>query len=119
MRFKIDENLPDALVALLTESGYDACTARQESLHGRPDLELAAACRSEKRTIITLDLDFSDITMFPPEEYSGIVVLRVRRQDRPHILSVVRSMLPLFETEPLQGHLWIVEEDRVRVWHRG
>lgn len=118
MRFKIDENLPDALVALLAEKGHEACTARQETLNGRTDLDLAAACRSEKRTIITLDLDFSDITMFPPEEYSGIVVLRVRRQDRSHILSVVRALLPLFDTEPLDGHLWIVEETRVRLWQR-
>jgi Domain of unknown function (DUF5615) len=35
MKFKIDENLPDALVALLSGYGHDAMTARQETLNGR------------------------------------------------------------------------------------
>jgi predicted nuclease of predicted toxin-antitoxin system len=118
MQFKIDENLPDALVALLAEQGHEASTVRHQSLNGRPDVEVAAACRSERRALITLDLDFSDITAFPPEEYAGIIVLRVRSQSRPQILSVFKSVLPLLETERLDGHLWIVEEQRVRVWHR-
>jgi len=118
MRFKIDENLPDALVRLLVEKGYDACTARQETLNGRPDIEVAAACRSERRAIVTLDLDFSDITAFPPEDYAGIIVLRVRSQSTPHIVAIFESLLPLLGTEPLDGHLWIVEERRVRVWRR-
>lgn len=119
MQFKIDENLPDSLVALLAENGHDASTARDESLNGRPDVDLAARCKSERRAIVTLDLDFSDITAFPPEEYSGIVVLRVRSQSRAHIISVFQSLLPLLLTEPLDGHLWIVEDNRVRVWRRG
>jgi predicted nuclease of predicted toxin-antitoxin system len=118
MQFKIDENLPDALVALLGGKGHDACTARQQTLNGRPDIELAAACRSERRAIVTLDLDFSDITAFPPEEYAGIIVLRVRSQSKPHIVAVFQSVLPLLDTEPLDGYLWIVEEHRVRVWNR-
>ena len=118
MRFKIDENLPDELAALLREKGHDASTARDESLNGRPDLDLAAVCRSERRTIVTLDLDFSDITAFPPEEYAGIIVLRVRSQSKAHVLSVFKALLPIFETEPLDKKLWIVEEDRVRVWYR-
>jgi predicted nuclease of predicted toxin-antitoxin system len=103
---------------LLAGDGHDAVTARQQALNGRPDTELASACRGERRAIVTLDLDFSDITAFPPEQYAGIIVLRLRSQSRPHIMAVFQSVLPLLDTEPLDGHLWIVEEDRVRVWHR-
>jgi predicted nuclease of predicted toxin-antitoxin system len=118
MRFKIDENLPDALVGVLAEQGHDVCTARDQALNGRPDIDLAAACRAEDRAIVTLDLDFSDITAFPPENYAGIIVLRVRSQSKPHIVSIFWALLPLLLTEPLKGHLWIVEENRVRVWYR-
>lgn len=118
MQFKIDENLPDAVVALLSGQGHDAMTVRQQTLNGRPDSDVAAACKSERRALVTLDLDFSDITAFPPEEYSGIIVLRVRSQSRAHIVSVFEAVLPLLATEPLEGHLWIVEEHRVRMWHR-
>ena len=118
MRFKVDENLPDALAALLRDRGHDACTAREQTLNGRPDRDLAARCRDEGRAIVTLDLDFSDITAFPPEEYSGIIVLRVRSQSKAEVVSVFRAVLPLFDTEPLDGYLWIVEESRVRMWRR-
>lgn len=118
MRFKIDENLPDELAVLLRDNGHEASTAHDESLNGRPDVDLAAVCKSERRTIVTLDLDFSDITAFPPEEYAGIIVLRVRSQSKAHVLSVFTGVLPIFETEPLDRKLWIVEEERVRVWYR-
>jgi predicted nuclease of predicted toxin-antitoxin system len=118
MQFKIDENLPDAIVALLAADGHDVCTVRAQTLNGRPDVELAAACKSERRAIVTLDLDFADITAFPPEEYAGIIVLRVRSQSKAHIVDVFESVLPLLVKEPLDGYLWIVEEHRVRVWNR-
>jgi predicted nuclease of predicted toxin-antitoxin system len=118
MRFKIDENLPEALVTSLTQHGHDACTVRQQQLNGRPDVELGAMCRSERRTIITLDLDFSDITAFPPEEYAGIIVLRLRSQSKAHIVSVFQSVLPL----PKRGTVGRSSLDRgkhrIRVWHR-
>lgn len=81
-------------------------------------MDIAAACRGERRTIVTLDLDFSDITAFPPEDYAGIIVLRVRSQSKAHVLSVLTALLPIFETEQIDKKLWIVEEDRVRVWYR-
>jgi hypothetical protein len=43
------------------------------------------------------------------------MVLRLKRQERPLVLEVFERLLPLLETEPLEKHLWIVEEDRVRI----
>jgi len=83
---------------------------------GRPDPDIAAVCLAEKRAIITLDLDFADIRTYPPASYAGLVVLRVSSQDREHVLAVCRGLLPMFETEVLAGALWIVEDERVRIW---
>jgi len=44
-----------------------------------------------------------------------LIVLRLKRQERPLVLEVFERLLPLLETEPLDGHLWIVEEERVRI----
>lgn len=118
MRFKVDENLPDEFAVILLDAGHDASTVRDQALGGHPDSEVAALCRSEQRALITLDLGFADIRAYPPEERAGIVVFRVRSQDRAHLIAVLRRALPLFETEPLVEHLWIVEEERVRIWRR-
>lgn len=115
MRFKTDENLPLALCELLRSAGHDAASVHEQSLVGRPDLDIAAVCVAEKRAIVTLDLDFADIRTYPPDAYPGIVVLRLSTQDREHVLAVCRALLPMFDSEELDGSLWIVEDQRVRI----
>jgi hypothetical protein len=58
---------------------------------------------------VPLDLGFADIRTYPPESYSGLIVLRLARQDKLHVLSVFRKMLKAVDREPLEGRLWIVE----------
>jgi hypothetical protein len=65
--------------------------------------------------MVTLDTDFADIRVYPPGQYSGIVVVRLRRQDKPYVLGIFARLMLLFLIEPLEGHLWIVEEDRIRI----
>lgn len=64
---------------------------------------------------MTLDLDFADICTYPPEEYSGLIVLRIARQDKPHVLDMFWKVLEVIGREPLEGRLWIVEERRIRI----
>ena len=52
---------------------------------------------------------------YPPRDYSGLVVLRLQRQDKPRVLAVVAAVVPLLGEEPLEGRLWIVDESRVRI----
>ena len=86
-----------------------------EGLRGTDDLTIADRCKKEGRVIVTLDLDFANITFYPPEDYSGLIVLRVVDQSRPHVMNVFNEVLDLIDRSPLQGHLWIVEEHRVRI----
>jgi predicted nuclease of predicted toxin-antitoxin system len=115
-RFKIDENLPKEVASLLEAYGYDALIMHEQSHAGTPDSELAKVCRSEERVIVTLDLDFSNVRIYPPEEHPGIIVLRLEHQDKETVLSVVTRMLSLLSVESLKEKLWIVEADRVRIW---
>ena len=101
---------------MLCEAGHDACTVNDQGLGGASDTRVAEVCKLEHRAIVTLDLDFSNIRAYPPEQFAGLIVLRVARHDANHIRSVVRSILPQLEHESLAGCLWIVEESRVRIW---
>lgn len=115
MRFKVDENLHPDAAELLRQNGHDAFTIFEQSLRGRADAAIAAVCRNERRALVTLDLDFSDVRAYPPADYAGIVVLRLVDQSRPAVQRVLQRVVPLFATEPLVGHLWIVEEAQVRI----
>ena len=78
MKFKIDENLPVEIAALLQQAGYDTTTVWSEQLSGQPDSSIAAICQREQRVLVTLDTDFGDIRAYPPEQYSGFIVLRLK-----------------------------------------
>lgn len=115
MKFKIDENLPIEVAELLQKEGYKCKTVQEQSLKGSTDSRIISVCRSEERVIVTLDMDFSDIRSYPPEQYSGIVVLRLERQDKLHVLEAVRQFIQILASEPLAQRLWIVEEGRIRI----
>ena len=115
MRFKIDENLPLELAEELWAAGHEAATADGQRLVGASDRHLSEVCKAESRAFVTLDLDFADIRTYPPGEHPGIIVLRLLRQDKIHVGDVFRRMLNAVGHEPLEGRLWIVEEERIRI----
>lgn len=115
MRFKIDENLPVEIAELLINAGHDAETVNDQQMQGVRDPILIDTCKSEQRVLVTLDTDFSDIRAYPPEEFSGIIVLRVRIQAKHHLIKVFHSIISLIGRESLKQHLWIVEENKVRI----
>lgn len=115
MHFKIDENLPIEIAEILNNAGHDAKRVHSQQLQGTKDRHLIDTCRNEHYVLITLDLDFSDIRAYPPEEFSGIIVLRVQNQAKNHVIKVFRSIIPLIGQEPLIQHLWIVDETKIRI----
>ena len=115
MKFKIDENLPIEAAEILQQAGYDARTVLQQNIGGRADAEIASVCQRERRALVTLDTDFSDLRTYPPKLYPGLIVLRLRRQEKPRVLEVLRHLIPVLASERLEHCLWIVEEDRIRI----
>ena len=115
MKFKIDENLPIDLADLFNKAGHDALTIHDEDLKGCNDPDILRICQKEERALITLDLDFSDIRTYPPEEYPGIIVFRLHKQDKPFVIGIAKKLLPFLERENPRRHLWIVEENQVRI----
>ena len=115
MRFKLDENLPVELAALLNDAGHDAVSVLDQRLGGATDTTVASACVREGRTIITFDADFADIRTYPPPNYSGIVVFRLNNQAREHVLAVGARLLKALSDSRPDGQLWIVEESRIRI----
>ena len=115
MRFKIDENLHDDAAAFLVGEGHEVHTVHSEGLRGCDDPSIAERCRQEARAIVTLDLDFADIRMYPPGDHHGIIVLRLANQSRKRVLAVLSRVVGLIATEPLAGRLWIVSDSGVRI----
>jgi predicted nuclease of predicted toxin-antitoxin system len=119
MRFKIDENLPQEAATLLCQAGHDALSVIDQSLAGSTDPDLVSICQREHRALVTLDTGFGDIRAYPPDQYEGLVVLRLARQDKPLVLHVLSRLLAKLQSEPLRHHLWIVDEENIRIRGQG
>ena len=86
-----------------------------QNLKGCTDEILLRICQEEKRILVTLDLDFSNITLYPPGTYEGIIVFRVKNQSKNTILSLIPMIDKMLDKEKLRGKLWIVEKERIRI----
>ena len=115
MRFKTDENLHQEIADALRSQGHDALTVWDQNMRGRPDRDLAAVCKEERRALISLDLDFADVRTYPPSDYHGLIVIRSRLPSRRNVLESVRRILPMLDKEPLSGRLWIVDQLGARI----
>lgn len=90
-------------------------TVTDQRLNGQADPKIADICRDERRILISLDLDFSDIRTYPPANYSGIVVLRPSVQSIGSIRRLVAQVAATLLVEQIEGCLWIVDDGQIRV----
>jgi predicted nuclease of predicted toxin-antitoxin system len=115
MQFKMDENLHPDLAEFFRQNGHDAATVWNEGLRGASDPLILNKCRDEGRALLSFDLGFANIRVYPPEKYPGIIILRLENLARQKLLEIAPMVLALLGKEPLAEHLWIVDEFSVRV----
>jgi predicted nuclease of predicted toxin-antitoxin system len=116
VKFKLDENFGTRTQQLFLAAGHDVSTVDSQGLCGCPDRRLFEVCGRESRCLVTLDIDFADVTRFPPTQGAGVVVLRLPRNPTlPMLESLVSALLHALGDRPLAGRLWMVEPGRIRV----
>ena len=116
MKLKLDENLGTRSQQLFRDAGHDIQTVYEEQLQGVSDQRLFEICCTEKRCLVTLDIDFGNTIRFPPQKSCGIVVIRFPRNPTPPTLEeLIRRFLRLIAQVPMEKQLWIVEIDRIRI----
>ncbi len=88
-----------------------------QKLWARPDREIAEICRTEDRSLITLDLDFANPLIFQPTRYPGIAVLRLpAKATAAHIYRAMQTLITGLGSKPLRRNLWVVRTGRIRVF---
>ncbi|MCK4469747.1 MAG: DUF5615 family PIN-like protein [Desulfobacterales bacterium] len=119
MKFKLDENFGTRTQHIFEKAEHDVQTVRQELLQGASDQCIYEVCCKERRCLVTLDLDFSEVTRFPPDKSCGIVVIRLPRSQSLDLLEkLVQQFLRATSQMPLEGELWIVEIGRIRIYQK-
>ena len=113
MKIKLDENLPERLVGVLSVHGHDVHTVPDENLSGRPDADIWQAACVEGRFLITQDLDFSDSRRFAPGTHAGLLLLRLREPGAQALAAAVAAVAG--EIDGWQGCFVVATENKLRV----
>jgi len=113
--FLVDENTSRTLVSALRTAGYSAVHVYDVGLQSHPDEDIYAYAQAHEQTIITGDLDFANITQYPPPHF-GIIALRLPNStSTADLIQEVQNALSALSGQELADALFIVELGRIRV----
>jgi predicted nuclease of predicted toxin-antitoxin system len=117
MRFLIDADLPRRTAGLLKSYGHKPVDVRDVGLGGASDEAVAEYARAHRMCLLTGDFGFADIRNYPPERFSGLVVLGIpKNATADTILRLLDSLLRQASlVERLPGKLAVVEWGNVRI----
>jgi predicted nuclease of predicted toxin-antitoxin system len=114
VKLKLDENLGRGIAGVLADAGHDVATVASEGLSGSPDEVVFRAAVDEGRTLVTLDLDFSNPLRFPTTGTPGVIVVRVPRPLVTLVRDSLLNALSRIDELGVSGSLFIVEPGRFR-----
>jgi predicted nuclease of predicted toxin-antitoxin system len=116
MKFLLAANMPRSAASLLQGLGHQVEDVREILPKVADDDIVAALAKSGQLVFITRDFGFADTQNYPPNDFAGIIVLKIPDDA---IASQVNEMLGHFVRDPgllarLPGRLAIVETGQVQ-----
>ena len=115
MRFLVDACVDIGVDRWLREQGHESTHLRDEQLQKLPNGDIFTKAASEKRVIVTLDLDFGEIISFSHTNIVSTITFRVHDTRGAFLMQRLQNVLPNVITFLERGAIVIVEDARYRV----
>jgi predicted nuclease of predicted toxin-antitoxin system len=111
----IDACLPREVATIAGAAGHAAVDVRDIGMRQAGDPEIAAHAQANQFCLLTEDWGFADIRVYPPEQYSGIVVFETDNSIDQK-LTAVRNLFDREDiVQALLGRLAIVTISKIRL----
>jgi len=119
IRFVIDEDMPRSTARVLAEKGFECLDVRDCGLRGKSDKEIFEFAQKEGAILLTGDMGFSNIFLFPPGSYCGIFIVRYPNEISTVELNreILKAINELNEDD-FKGNLVILTPGRIRIRRR-
>jgi predicted nuclease of predicted toxin-antitoxin system len=113
VRLLANENVPQALVALLRARGHDVSWGRTDA-PGSSDQEVLTRATREERVLLTFDKDFGELVFSSGVgAASGVVLLRFPPTSPVAVAAFVVAALE--GRADWAGHFSVIEDDLIRM----
>lgn len=115
MKFFLDENLPLSSLDAIQKLGFKAEHVKTVGLQGRSDKTIAEYAKKQQAILITKDLEFGSLTVYPKNSHYGVIILRL-----PHyftakqIIDALNNFLTKIRPETLAHTITVLEVGRYR-----
>ncbi|MBI5002713.1 DUF5615 family PIN-like protein [Candidatus Woesearchaeota archaeon] len=116
MKLFLDENISLLLVFELQKLGFEVEHAISVGLRGAKDGEIAQYAKKQKAILVTKDIEFGSLLLYPKGTHYGLIILRFPCYfTTPLILKHLKIFLINGEEKDLMGKMAIVEIGKYRV----
>lgn len=117
MKFLLAANMPRSAASVLQGLGHQVEDVRDVLPKVADDATVVALAQSGQLVFVTRDFGFADIRNYPPNDFAGIIVLKIPDNA---MASQVNQVLGCFVRDTgllarLAGRLAIVESGRIRL----
>jgi len=112
-----DECVYKPTTDFLLSLGYDVVTTQGLGLSGADDDTVIDKAVALGRALLTRDMDFGNILLYPPAQYLGIVVLKMNPATTHAVHRVLKQALA--QTHDLTSTLLVVDRNKFRIRRRG
>jgi predicted nuclease of predicted toxin-antitoxin system len=115
-RFLLDENMPRPLEAALRNEGHDAVAVQDVGLRGQPDTAVIAYATVEGRVLVTRDVEFGNLRIYPLGSHAGVVLMRYPNKTTiDEVIQLITAALRLLTEDDLIGNLVVLDPQRLRI----
>lgn len=116
----LDNCVAGRYVRVLREFGYVAERSVKYLSDDADDKAVIDIATQLDAVLLTTDMDFSNILIYPPEKYQGIIIMRYKASDEGLLDIILKTVLTTHYRDDLRGKLVIISNGRYRIresWH--
>ena len=114
MKLFIDECIWEVTRVFVRQLGHEIATVEDRLLSGADDEIVLAQAVTENRAFLTRDMHFSNILLYPPGNYLGIIVLKIEPSTTDRVHRTLAEALAHFTQHTIQKALLIVDPNKFR-----
>ncbi len=114
MKLLIDQCVWRKTIDLL-RLNFGVVTVGEIGFSTADDPEIISYAFNHDLVFITNDLDFSNILLYPPSRFNGVVVLRITPGNMEKVHTMLISFLKSKSLSDLRGSLVIIDTNHLRI----